>query len=455
MHLAVCCVHNEEYASLTCSGFQSPCPDTQASLVVLKRENDLLFEPLNSWQGISKTSPVLPSAANEHCITRQGLLVSRRCPRHPACFGLWPGLVRSNALNSLLDIYKLIPFIPMRKSSEPNDTAVVQYSNPVESSTSSRSHIIGGVATKSVFKMDPSEQYHRRPQTNCLPMNFQYTGSPVLPSQATQLRLSFDGLPRANPGQQFMNTWPTNIFSTNYNIPTSMPASQASTQWTNPSHLLADIDDQTSGGYYDYSPSHGNENNGGFQRSQNYADVPRTWPSQYEPRRAYDNSMVSKTYDASTYMIDPNMNNSQSTSGLPPGLSYDAQESSRDFARLSISRSPKIEEDAVDSATVSFDKSPGFMLNSRESSDDGGNSSREMTVADIEDQGTDEPYAKLIYRALMSAPNHSMVLQEIYQWFRENTSKGSSDTKGWMNSIRHNLSMNAVRKAQSCFESCS
>ncbi|KUJ24529.1 winged helix DNA-binding domain-containing protein, partial [Mollisia scopiformis] len=52
-------------------------------------------------------------------------------------------------------------------------------------------------------------------------------------------------------------------------------------------------------------------------------------------------------------------------------------------------------------------------------------------------------YAKLIYRALMSAPNHSMVLQEIYQWFRDNTAKGASDGKGWMNSIRHNLSMNA------------
>jgi hypothetical protein len=83
------------------------------------------------------------------------------------------------------------------------------------------------------------------------------------------------------------------------------------------------------------------------------------------------------------------------------------------------------------------------------------NSSGEMTVADVEDPGAEEPYARLIYRALMSAPNHSMVLQEIYQWFRDNTLKGSSDTKGWMNSIRHNLSMNAVRTAHPYFESCS
>lgn len=56
----------------------------------------------------------------------------------------------------------------------------------------------------------------------------------------------------------------------------------------------------------------------------------------------------------------------------------------------------------------------------------------------------DEPYAQLIYRAFMSRPNKSMTLQEIYQWFRENTDKAKSAGKGWQNSIRHNLSMNGV-----------
>ncbi|KXX80654.1 Forkhead box protein J3 [Madurella mycetomatis] len=55
----------------------------------------------------------------------------------------------------------------------------------------------------------------------------------------------------------------------------------------------------------------------------------------------------------------------------------------------------------------------------------------------------EEPYAQLIYRALMSNPRYAMTLQEIYQWFRENTDKDKNDSsKGWMNSIRHNLSMN-------------
>ncbi|CZS92461.1 uncharacterized protein RAG0_03023 [Rhynchosporium agropyri] len=37
-----------------------------------------------------------------------------------------------------------------------------------------------------------------------------------------------------------------------------------------------------------------------------------------------------------------------------------------------------------------------------------------------------------------------MALQGIYQWFRNDSHKGSSNTKGWKNSIRHNLSMNAA-----------
>lgn len=57
----------------------------------------------------------------------------------------------------------------------------------------------------------------------------------------------------------------------------------------------------------------------------------------------------------------------------------------------------------------------------------------------------DEPYAQLIYKALMQAPGHCMVLQDIYTWFQRNTLKPfSSSTGGWQNSIRHNLSMNRV-----------
>ncbi|KAH9215164.1 hypothetical protein DL95DRAFT_388872 [Leptodontidium sp. 2 PMI_412] len=119
----------------------------------------------------------------------------------------------------------------------------------------------------------------------------------------------------------------------------------------------------------------------------------------------------------------------------------------RGLERLSISHSPvlKIEQDDAMDNIMSFERASSFRKPSRESSEEG-NSSRETTAVEIEEHIAGEPYAKLIYRALMGAPNRSMVLQEIYQWFRENTPKGNSQSKGWMNSIRHNLSMNAAFK---------
>lgn len=72
---------------------------------------------------------------------------------------------------------------------------------------------------------------------------------------------------------------------------------------------------------------------------------------------------------------------------------------------------------------------------------------RELKNDGIDDVGIDkeQPYAQLIYRALMEADNHTMILKDIYNWFKDNTDKAADkETKGWQNSIRHNLSMNGV-----------
>ncbi|KAH7120832.1 forkhead domain-containing protein [Dendryphion nanum] len=68
-------------------------------------------------------------------------------------------------------------------------------------------------------------------------------------------------------------------------------------------------------------------------------------------------------------------------------------------------------------------------------------------MAGVDENGIDkeQPYAQLIYRALLEAPEHTMVLRDIYDWFKENTDKAADkETKGWQNSIRHNLSMNGA-----------
>ncbi len=62
----------------------------------------------------------------------------------------------------------------------------------------------------------------------------------------------------------------------------------------------------------------------------------------------------------------------------------------------------------------------------------------------LEAPGKEEPYASLIHRAFLSTLWRAMTLQEIYQWFCKNTNKGKDESKGWQNSIRHNLSMNKV-----------
>jgi hypothetical protein len=296
-----------------------------------------------------------------------------------------------------------------------------------------------------------SGHYRRRPQINGLPFNFQYAESPGPPMQSTHQMLSFDGLPRAQNDQQFMisPSTVTNMPSSNYSLTSPMALPQASTVWSDPNHTPMNFDDQTANDYYGYSPSiTSNDQSGDYLRGMNnYSEVPRTcFPC--DPRVLNDGSIAVDSFDPSVYLIDPNKNHQNdmpiSSDRAPHG--FDNLENSHNFARLSISRSPKIENETPVSDQFSFRKLPApFALPSIEPSDDGRDSSREMTVIDVDDHSTEEPYAKLIYRALMSVPDHSMVLQEIYQWFRDNTGKGSSDTKGWMNSIRHNLSMNAVR----------
>lgn len=74
-----------------------------------------------------------------------------------------------------------------------------------------------------------------------------------------------------------------------------------------------------------------------------------------------------------------------------------------------------------------------------------GESTRTEPCLEENAESKEQPYAQLIYRALMEAPGHTMILRDIYNWFKENTDKAADkETKGWQNSIRHNLSMNGV-----------
>lgn len=75
------------------------------------------------------------------------------------------------------------------------------------------------------------------------------------------------------------------------------------------------------------------------------------------------------------------------------------------------------------------------------------NTSPRLSVGESDqEQNGGQPYSRLIWEALMSTEDKMLPLQGIYQWFEQNTDKGKNEElKGWQNSIRHNLSMNAVR----------
>jgi hypothetical protein len=65
----------------------------------------------------------------------------------------------------------------------------------------------------------------------------------------------------------------------------------------------------------------------------------------------------------------------------------------------------------------------------------------------------DRSYAKLLYECLLNAPGHMLPLKDIYAWMQQSTSKARDpNSKGWQNSVRHNLSMNQVSVSRYLFD---
>lgn len=267
-----------------------------------------------------------------------------------------------------------------------------------------------------VLNMD-SDHFQQNPQNHDLPWDFQASENiETAQSQIADVFPSFDGLPRIGQEQYFMAGSSSPMPNNDYNLTTSqMPGSHNPDPWAHQAPLTPGFVDDGNGYSYDCSTDLS-----GLEQQQPlkaFDNIPRTtWQQPY----------ANMTMTLPVYPYDTRDNLGSMVSSRP-----DHGERSEDCMMMDATRKP------LNST------SPSSLC-----SDEDGQSSREPTAmdADADGQGVDEqPYAKLIHRALMSAPDHSMVLQEIYRWFRENTTKGSSDTKGWMNSIRHNLSMNAVR----------
>lgn len=64
---------------------------------------------------------------------------------------------------------------------------------------------------------------------------------------------------------------------------------------------------------------------------------------------------------------------------------------------------------------------------------------------DDEGDAADPCYAQLLWRCLKETPGHTMTLKDLYDWVASHSSKAKDPkNRGWQNSVRHNLSMNAV-----------
>ncbi|ESZ98752.1 hypothetical protein SBOR_0858 [Sclerotinia borealis F-4128] len=265
-----------------------------------------------------------------------------------------------------------------------------------------------------------SDHFQQNPQHHDLPWDFQASENigTTAQSQAADIFPSFDGLPRIGQDQYFMASSSSSPMPNNgYNLNTSQMAnSQNLNSWTHQAPPNPGFGD--GGNDYSYDCP---DNLSGLEQEQSLKAFDST------PRTTWQQPYANMTVTLPVYPFDARDN-----------LGLMAPSRAEYGGRLNDCIMMDATHKSLDST------SPSSLC-----SEDDGHSSREPMAMDIDADGhgaDEQPYAKLIYRALMSAPDHSMVLQEIYRWFRENTTKGSSDTKGWMNSIRHNLSMNAAFK---------
>ena len=190
-----------------------------------------------------------------------------------------------------------------------------------------------------------------------------------------------------------------------------------------------------------------------YSRPDEHFTCPRSYPHDYNmtPPDTFYASSTSEAYPPLSYLMDPEKH--RSYVGLPSPRTV-KHETFDQGDREATARATPVQAGDFDVAL-----SPGSyvstgvageLLGSEMDAASGEGQDFAGTHEDETDAEENEPYAKLIHRALMSAPGHRMVLKEIYDWFALHTDKNKNPTqKGWQNSIRHNLSMNGVRDTAS------
>lgn len=162
--------------------------------------------------------------------------------------------------------------------------------------------------------------------------------------------------------------------------------------------------------------------------------------------------------------------NAISVSGLPmamhPPSPYDQQAMAHHAHQLSLNGAPTHYPNGQYFATLSpvalptmsdVYREPVSHANHSEYQSPGNVSSHHHNTVDLRDYensmaeddetggNVDPCYAQLLYKCLKEAPDHTMALKKVYEWVLQHSQKArDSPGTGWQNSVRHNLSMNAV-----------
>lgn len=240
-----------------------------------------------------------------------------------------------------------------------------------------------------------------------------------------------DGLPRLHAQQYSMSN--SAVFDDSmYQVSCGISSHEAMTSANHPQHT------------YQFAPTAQLYNSNSSPTSIGYQNG-LTWYGKHQSIHEPFNDVPTSSYDPRDLTLASTMPSVSPLDGatLPPSdFDSPTNDSVLGFGRLSIVDGIRFEE-LPSMQDFEIKKELGSDYASSKHSDDEEGDGIELFDA-TDDRIIDEPYAKLIFRALMAAPGHSMALQEIYQWFGENTDKCKPGQNGWRNSIRHNLSMNAV-----------
>lgn len=173
--------------------------------------------------------------------------------------------------------------------------------------------------------------------------------------------------------------------------------------------------------------------------------------SAVQPSIENQHEVMNRFYTPTTMLSTPEQHTQislENTSFLTKNAAFGQVRPVSEEASMSLGMStPTLDYSSASPAPEKFEVTPKTFADSDDGCTFDRNQSQDASEnGEEKDPDSADPcYAKLLWRCLMKADNHELSLKEIYHWIQSNSLKARDpSSKGWQNSVRHNLSMNAV-----------